>query len=116
MLSTRSYWFGILYGTLNALAGLYYGWIAFVCDSVPGAIFLGLSAFLAIATGVGLLLKRRFGVWLMNLVFLLVAIEAVTDWFKPHDRLAYYICFNLVFFAAMFAVLRYFHRRQHEFV
>ena len=116
MPAARPYRFGILYGTLNTLAGLYYLWLAVTSGSAPGAIFLGLSALLAIATGVGLLLKRRFGVWLMNLVFLLVTIEAITDWFKPHDSLAYYICFNLVFFAAVFAALRYFYKRQHEFV
>lgn len=115
MVSTRPYRFGIFYGTLNALAGLYYGWLTVTSGSVPEVIFLGLSALLAIATGVGLLLKRRFGVWLMNLVFLMVAIEAVTDWFKPHDRLGYYACLNLAFFAAMFAVVRYFYKRQHEF-
>jgi hypothetical protein len=116
VLATRRYRFGILYGSLNALAGLYYGWLAVTSGSVPGAVFLGFSALLAIATGVGLLLKRRFGVWLMNLVFLMVAIEAVVDWFKPHDRLAYYVCLNLAFFAAVFAVVRYFYRRQQEFV
>ena len=51
----------------------------------------------------------------MNLVFLMAGIEAVTDWFKPHDRLAYYICFNIAFFAAIYAVLRYFYKRQQEF-
>jgi hypothetical protein len=114
--SARPYRFGVFYGTLNAIAGAYYGWLAVMSDTVLGAVFLGLSALLAIGTGVGLLLKRRFGVWLMNLVFLMVAIEAVTDWFKPHDRLAYYICFNFAFFAAIFAVLRYFYKRQHEFI
>ena len=115
MVSNRPYRFGIFYGTLNAIAGLYYAWLAVASGSVPGAIFLGLSALLAIATGVGLLLKRRFGVWLMNLVFLMAGTEAVTDWFKPHDRLAYYICFNIAFFAAIYAVLRYFYKRQQEF-
>jgi len=116
VLSSLPYRFGMSYGALNMLAGLYYLWLAVTSGSIPGAIFLGLSALLAIATGVGLLLKRRFGVWLMNLMFLMVAIEAVTDWFKPHDRLAYYICFNIAFFAAIFAVLKYFYKRQHEFI
>ena len=116
MHSPLPYRFGMFYGALNTLAGLYYLWLAVTSGSIPGAIVLGLSALLAIATGVGLLLKRRFGVWLMNLVFLLVAIEAVTDWFKPHDRLAYYICVNIAFFTAMFAVLRYFYKRQDQFV
>lgn len=103
----------MFYGALNTLAGLYYLWLAVTSGSMPGAVFLGLSALLAIATGVGLVLKRRFGVWLMNLVFLMIAIEAVT---KPHDRLAYYICFNIAFFGGIFAILRYFYKRQHEFV
>jgi hypothetical protein len=53
VLSARPYRFGILYGTLNAIAGLYYGWLAVTSGSVPGTIFLGLSALLAIATGIG---------------------------------------------------------------
>jgi hypothetical protein len=113
---TRPYRFGIFFGVLNTLGGLYYGWLAVVSGSVPGAIVLGLSALLSVAMGVGLLLKRRFGVWLMHLVFLMATIEAITDWFKPHAALAYYICANIAFFVAMFAVIRYFSKRHYEFV
>jgi hypothetical protein len=112
---TRPYRFGIFFGITNALAGLFYGWLAVISGSVPGTIALGLSALFSIATGIGLLRKRNFGLVLMDLMFFLVVVEAITDWFKPHQNLVYYICMNIAIFAAMFAILRYFYKRQYEF-
>jgi hypothetical protein len=78
-LLTRPYRFGVFFGIANALAGLIYGWLAVISGSVPGAVALGLSALVSIATGVGLLRKRNFGLLLMDLMFLLVTIEAIID-------------------------------------
>jgi hypothetical protein len=112
----RPYRFGIFFGIINALGGLYYGWLAIHSSSVPGAIVLALSALLSIVMGCGILLRRRFGVHLMHFSFLLFAVEAITDWFKPDEHLLSYIFWNLVFFAAMLAVIRYFSKRYLEFV
>lgn len=53
---------------------------------------------------------------MMDLMFIMVAIETISDWFKPHENLAYYVVASVAFFALMFAVLTYFHKRRHEFV
>jgi hypothetical protein len=29
--------------------------------------------------------------------------------------MSYFICWNIAFFATIFAILRYFYKRQHEF-
>ena len=112
----RPYRFGIAFGILNVLAGVYYGWLTVSGDSIADAISLGASALLAIGTGIGLLRKRRYGLFLMNLAFLMAAIEAIADWFKPHsENLAYYIFANIALGAAAFAILAYFYKRRMEF-
>ena len=112
----RRYRFGVLFGLLNVLAGAYYGWHAVTHSSSGGAAVMGLYAFLTMSTGVGLLRKRRYGILLMILSFCLLGVQAVEDWFKPHSvGLMHYILVNAAFFAAMFAVVVYFHKRQHEF-
>ena len=63
----RPYRFGVIFGVINVLAGLCYGWLAITNGSVRFAAVLALSGLLPIAAGVGLLLKMRIGLLIMSL-------------------------------------------------
>jgi len=116
MAANRPYRFGIAFGVLNVLAGVYYGWLAITAARVAGTVFLGICALVAVATGIGLLRKRRYGVLLLNLVLLLAVMEAVLDWFKPHEigRVRYVVT-NAVFLGLVGVVVGYFYKRRDEF-
>jgi hypothetical protein len=103
-------------GVANTLVGLYYGWLAVTGGSAGIAIALGASALFSLAAGVGLLMRRRFGITALNFTLLLAVIEVVTDWSKPHEvGLLYYILCNVTFFAAIAATVVYFFKRWNEF-
>lgn len=111
----RPYRFGITFGILNLVAGLFYGF-----QSVTGgpneSISLAASAVLAAGTGVGLLRKRRYGLTLLALGFLVAAAQIIPDWFKPHSgNQAYYVCINVSAAIATLAVITYFYKRRMEF-
>ncbi len=114
--TVRSYRFGMALGVLNLLAGTYYGWLAVSSGSMAGAVVLGLSALLGLGTGIGLVRKRRYGLVLLYLGFLMAAVDVITDWFKPHAwGSLYYVLLNLAFFSALLAIVAYFYKRRGEF-
>ncbi len=112
----RPYKFGVAFGVLNLFAGVYYGWLAAASADIGDGVSLAASAALAIGTGVGLLRKRRYGLVLMGLGFLMATLDAISDWSKPHsENLAYYVFANIVAAAAAFCILAYFYKRRMEF-
>jgi CheY-like chemotaxis protein len=112
----RPYRFGMAFGVLNLLAGAYYGWLAVSSGNVAGILVLGISALLALGTGVGLVRKKRYGIFLLNITFVISAIDVISGWFKPHvGNSLRLVLVNLAFFAAVFAIIVYFNKRQGEF-
>ncbi|MGA9425134.1 MAG: hypothetical protein WBV33_08650 [Terracidiphilus sp.] len=111
----RPYRFGITFAILNLVAGLFYGFQA-VTGGPDESISLAASALLAAGTGVGLLRKKRYGLTLLALGFLVAAGQIIPDWFKPHSgNQAYYVCVNVGASIAALAVIAYFYKRRMEF-
>jgi multidrug transporter EmrE-like cation transporter len=111
----RRYRFGTVFGVCVLVSSLCYLWVAI--EMLPKdsafAVGRGFSAVLAVVTGVGLLRKRYYGVFLLNLAILAVLVNGVAETY-PWDSF-YKAVPVVVFVACAVPVVVYFQRRLEEF-
>lgn len=114
----KTYRFGYAWAIVNLLVGLYYTYLAITTLAETRARFAEhlVWALLTVGIGIGLLQRKRYGLFLLYFTILSAWIEAVLSWFQPLDiEWTPFILVNLGFLAATVVLVAYFYKRRNEF-
>ena len=115
----QPYRFGYAWAIVNFLVGLYCAYLAIKTLAETWAGFAGhlVWALVTVGIGIGLLQRKRYGLFLLYFTILSAWIEAVFSWFQSIEiDWAPFILVNLGLLAATVVLVAYFYKRRNEFV
>jgi hypothetical protein len=115
----RPYRFGYTWGIVNLIAAIYYAVLAIwtLKESWLGFGNYSVWAVVAVGIGIGLLRRKRYGLFLLNLTILIVWIDALFSWFRPiHTSVLRVVLVNVGLFCGTGLIVTYFYRRRDEFL
>lgn len=115
----QPYRFGYALAIVNLLIGLYYAYLAIktLAETWMGFAEHLVWALVTVGIGIGLLQRKRYGLFLLGFTILSAWIAAVFSWFQPVERdWTLFILVNLGLLGATVGLVAYFCKRRKEFV
>jgi CHASE2 domain-containing sensor protein len=114
----QPYRFGYAWAIVNLLGGLYSAYLAIKTLAQTWAGFAEhlVWALITVGIGIGLLRRKRYGLFLLYFTILSAWIGAAFSWFQPIEiDWVLFILVNLGLLAATVVLVAYFYKRRKEF-